>query len=71
MSNNDDNNYKWYGGADIDLTKDSEENFETEFTMDESTDSNTRMVVSMGKMDNKDTPVSTITLSDFTLVKVE
>ncbi len=71
MSNNDDNNYKWYGGADIDLTKDSEENFETEFTMDESTDSNTRMAISMGKMDNKDTPVSTITLSDFTLVKVE
>ena len=71
MSNNDDNNYKWYGGADIDLTKDSEENFETEFTMNESTDSNTRMAISMGKMDKKDTPVSTITLSDFTLVKVE
>ncbi|MCI9080605.1 MAG: family 16 glycosylhydrolase, partial [Lachnospiraceae bacterium] len=67
--------YKWYGGADIALEKDTEKTVEVEFTMEEETDSNTTMVISMGQIKNGEenipTPVSGITLSDFVLVKAE
>ncbi len=63
--------YAWYGGADIALTKDQEKEVVVEFTMNEETDPETTMVVSMGKIAGEDTPASTITLRDFSLVKVE
>ncbi len=63
--------YVWYGGQDIDLEKDTEKTVEIEFTVNEETDSNITMVISMGKIADVDTPVSNITLSDFTLVKAE
>ncbi len=61
--------YDWYGGADIALSKE-EKLVEFEFVMEKDTDANTIMVVSMGKIDEQDTPLSMITLSDFTLEKV-
>lgn len=39
--------------------------------MSKETDSNADFVISMGKIDGKDTPASDITLSDFSLVKVD
>ncbi|MDE6432708.1 MAG: carbohydrate binding domain-containing protein [Lachnospiraceae bacterium] len=65
--------WDWYGGKDIALTADEEKTVEHEFTVGE--DKKTRdtiiMVVSMGKIEGEDTPVSTITMSDFSLKKVE
>ena len=66
-----DGKYTWYGGADIDLASGTEKPVVIDFTVDKDTDTNITMVVSMGKIAEKDTPVSIITLSDFTLVKVE
>ncbi len=69
--------YAWYGGNNIVLEKDSGQLVNVEFTMNEATDTNTTMVISMGQIKNEetgekiDTPISTITLSDFKLVKVE
>ncbi len=65
--------YDWYGGQDIVLEKDTEKQVEIEFTVgeDKETDSNITMVISMGKIENVDTPVSGITLSDFKLIKVK
>ena len=66
-----DGKYTWYGGADIDLASGTEKPVVIDFTVDKDTDTNITMVVPMGKIAEKDTPVSIITLSDFTLVKVE
>ncbi len=63
--------YDWYGGQDIVLEKDTEKTVEIEFTVDKETDNNITMVISMGKIADVETPVSNITLSDFTLVKAE
>lgn len=62
--------FAWYGGEDIALEKDTERDVSIEFTMEKDTDTEATMQVSMGKFENVDTPVSTITLSDFSLVKV-
>ena len=62
--------YDWYGGADIELPANEEK--EVEITVpvpvDKEKDDNITMVVSMGVI-GKDTPVSTISLSDFSLQK--
>ncbi len=63
--------YDWYGGADLALEKDTEKSVEIEFTVTKDTDSNMTMVVSMGQIEGVSTPASTITLSDFVLVKVQ
>ena len=63
--------YDWYGGGDIALEKDTEKTVEIEFTVDKETNNNITMVISMGKITDLDTPVSSITLSDFILVKAE
>ena len=64
--------YKWYGGDDnIQLSANNKKDVGCEFTMSEETDSNADFVISMGKIDGKDTPASDITLSDFSLVKVD
>ena len=49
----------------------TEKTVEIEFTVDKETDNNITMVISMGKIENVDTPVSGITLSDFKLIKVK
>lgn len=68
--------YVWYGGTDIVLQANVETPVTLEFTMNEATDMNTAMVISMGQIKGSDgqninTPISTITLSDFVLMKVE
>ena len=63
--------YNWYGGADIQLSADTEKEVVCEFTMNKATDSNADLVISMGKISEEDTPISDITLSDFSLVKVD
>lgn len=61
--------YDWYGGADIELPANGEKEVEVFFTVpgDKEKDDDITMVVSMGVIEGKDTPVSTITLSDFSL----
>ena len=60
--------YDWYGGADIELAADTEQEVKFDFTM-EGEDRAADFYVSMGKITDVDTPASTITLSDFSLVK--
>lgn len=63
--------YDWYGGEDIALEKDQEQEITVDFTMNDETDMNVAMVVSMGLIDGITTPVSTVCLSEFSLVKTE
>ena len=64
--------YTWYGGADISLTANTEKEVVCEFTVgeDKETDTNIDMVVSMGKISEGKLKPHTITMSDFSLVKV-
>ena len=64
--------YAWYGGADISLTANTEKEVVCEFTVgeDKETDTNIDMVVSMGKISEGKLKPHTITMSDFSLVKV-
>lgn len=61
--------YTWYGGDDISLEKDQEKEITIDFTMNEATDMNSAMVISMGMIEGIDTPASTIELSDFSLIR--
>ena len=63
--------YAWYAGETIGLSKDMPKNIKFQFKMDEDTDVNTLMTISMGKMDDGETALSTITLSDFSLKKIK
>lgn len=63
--------YAWYGGSDEVLLKDTEKDVEINFTMSADSDPATTLVISMGKIDGVDTPVSDITLSDFVLVRTD
>ncbi|XBX03676.1 carbohydrate binding domain-containing protein [Enterocloster clostridioformis] len=63
--------YTWYGGEDLVLNKDQEEEFTVEFTMDEETETNASMVISMGAISEIDTPASTVELSEFLLIRTE
>ena len=63
--------YDWYGGQDIALEKDQEEEVSINFKMEKPTDTNTTMVISMGAIAGIDTPLSEIELSEFSLVKVK
>ena len=63
--------YDWYGGSDIELEANQEKEVTIDFTMDKATDINTTLVVSMGLIEDKETPASSIALSDFSLVKKE
>lgn len=62
--------YAWYGGEDIVLEKDVEKDIVAEFTMNEQTDTNTTLVISMGAIAGEQTPPSTIELSDISLIRV-
>ena len=61
--------YAYYGGADISLTAGEEKTVEVAFTMSADTDSNTTMVVSVGNINGQVTPISDVSLSDFSLVE--
>jgi len=63
--------YDWYGGSDIELEANQEKEVTIDFTMEKATDINTTLVVSMGLIEGKETPASSIALSDFSLVKTE
>lgn len=63
--------YAWYGGDDIALEKDQEKEVTVEFTMNETTDMNAALVVSMGAIEETETPASTIELSEFSLIRME
>ncbi|XCP84432.1 carbohydrate binding domain-containing protein [Roseburia hominis] len=62
--------YDWYGGADIELKAGEEQEVTCEFVVDKTTDNDITMVISMGIIDGVETPLSTISLSDFSLVKL-
>jgi hypothetical protein len=63
--------YAWYGGADIALEKDQEKEVTVDFVMNETTEMNASMVISMGAIAGIETPASMIELSDFSLVRTE
>ncbi len=70
--------YSWYGGSNIVLEAGKEKEVEVTFTMNEETDAAAAMFLSMGQIyedaENTvpvDTPASTITLSDFSLIKTQ
>ena len=63
--------YNWFGGEDLVLDKDQEEEFTVEFTMNEETETNASMVISMGAISEIDTPASTVELSEFSLIRTE
>lgn len=67
----DKNTENWYGGSDVSLEKNREKNVVCKFTMTKDTDAESLMLISMGKIEGEDTPVSDITLSDFYLEKLE
>lgn len=63
--------YNWFGGEDLVLDKDQEEEFTVEFTMNEETETNASMVISMGAISEIDTPASIVELSEFSLIRTE
>lgn len=67
----DKNTENWYGGSDVSLEKNREKNVVCKFTMTKDTDAESLMLISMGKIEGEDTPVSDIALSDFYLEKLE
>ena len=64
--------YAWYGGADIVAGKRPGERGHSRLcTMNETTEMNASMVISMGAITGIETPASMIELSDFSLVRTE
>ena len=63
--------YTWYGGADIALEKDQEKEVTVDFTMNETTDMNAALVISMGAIAGTETSTSTIELSEFSLIRTD
>lgn len=63
--------YTWYGGEDIALEKDQEEEVTVDFTMNETTDTNAALVISMGAIAGTETSESKIELSEFSLIRTE
>lgn len=63
--------YNWFGGEDLVLDKDQEEEFTVEFTMNQETEMNASMVISMGAISEIDTPASTVELPEFSLIRTE
>ncbi len=79
MHNPEENVWNWYGGAQKTLEQDMDNIVEYEFTVTGNTCKDIIFQVSMGQMFDEtqnpkvaiNTPASTITLSDFSLVKLE
>ena len=66
----DNNCQKWYGGEDISLGEAEEKEVSYEFTMQQDTDNDSKMFISMGKISGESTPASDITLTNFSLEKI-
>ena len=66
----DNNCQKWYGGEDISLGEAEEKEVSYEFTMQQDTDNDSKMFISMGKISDENTPASDITLTNFSLEKI-
>lgn len=64
-----DGNYLWYGGFNPTITSDKQ-TYTLTFSMSQATNYNAGLYISMGKMANENTPASTITLDDFSLVRL-
>ncbi|SCW43089.1 Carbohydrate binding domain-containing protein [Lachnospiraceae bacterium C10] len=64
----DKGDYKWFGGINADLT-DKEQTFTATFTPEADDNDTIVCQLSMGKYGDTDTPASTITISDVTLVE--
>ncbi len=65
----DKNFVNWYGGG-LESLNAAERTVAVEFYMDKATDKDVCMFISMGKIENMNTPASVITLSDFSLEKL-
>ena len=65
-----DSGYAWYGGEDIALEKGGEKTVECIFRVDKGTNDNISMNISMGQIKDNETLPSTITMSDFSLIKL-
>ena len=63
--------YKWYGGADIELAADRSEIIERTITVTEAASNTIDFVISMGKLENIDTPPSVIKIDNISIVKLE
>lgn len=63
--------YAWYAGDKYDLESGVEKTIEVEFTMNNETDTDARVSISMGKVGEVEAPASTIEISNVSLVKVE
>ena len=62
--------YKWYGGEDIALNANEVVNYSKEYTITEATSKNVLVQFSLGVIEGKDTPVSTIEISNVSLVNI-
>ena len=62
--------YAWYGGEDLELSADEVKEVDYEFTVDKDTNESITFAVSMGKIEGKDTPASTIEIDDISVVKI-
>ncbi len=63
-------NTPWYGGEDIELTADEVREVNYNLTVSADTSNEIIFAISMGKIADKETPVSTIEISDISVVKV-
>ncbi len=61
--------YQWYGGMDIDLTAGEETEIDEIIPISAVSDAAIDFMISMGKMENADTPASTIEISGVSVVK--
>lgn len=62
--------YDWYGGMDILLDEDTSKEATVTFYVDKATDTDITFVLSMGIMDQAETPASTIEIESISLKKV-
>ncbi len=63
--------YAWYGGADIALKANEENMVDQTITVTNATDPAIDFVLSMGKIENVNTPNSQIEISDISIVKIK
>lgn len=62
-------NYAWYGGADVQLTADQEYVLDQDINITEASSDTITFQISMGKIANEETPLSTIEIADVSLIK--
>lgn len=63
------NNYDWYGGQDIELTAGVTKEVSFDLNVEKATDSGISLNLSMGKIAGTETPASTITIENVSVVK--